>query len=231
MNQRLTSLLIHVGITAAVALGCFGCSPLDGRDQHREVAYGIDQPVHAVVVNGKVGAIQVTGTGTAVRVTEDQSYRSAAPHADHQLAADGTLTLGYRCPDGECGIGYRIEVPAGTAVRIESGTGPVRLDGLTAQVSAELGTGSITAVHLGPAGVALHTGTGDVTAQFAVAPASVAAGSSTGDVRVTVPGDEAYQVRAAADAGTAKVTVRQDGAAARTIAATSSTGDVTVANG
>ncbi|MFE0461226.1 DUF4097 family beta strand repeat-containing protein [Kitasatospora sp. NPDC058965] len=229
MNQRLTSLLIHAGITAAVALSCFGCSSPAG-DRHREVAYGIDQPVRTVVIEGRVGDVQVTGTGTAVRVTERQSYRSTAPQADHRVAADGTLTLGYRCPDGDCGIGYRVEVPAGTAVRIRNGSGAVRLDGLTAAVSAETGTGSITAVHLGAGGATLHTGTGDVTAEFAAAPGSVAADSSTGDVRVTVPAGDAYQVRAAADTGTAKVTVPQSPGAARAIEATSSTGDVTVAH-
>ncbi|MFE4604854.1 DUF4097 family beta strand repeat-containing protein [Kitasatospora indigofera] len=214
-----------LAITAAVVGGMSGC--LVGDDQERVVVYGVAEPVRTLVVQGHTGDIRVTGGGAAVRVTERRTYRAAEPVATH-TTADGTLTLGYRCPDGDCGVGYDIEVPAGTVVRVENGTGDVTLSGLGAEVDVRTDTGDVRASGLTSPTVRLQARTGGVSASFRPGPATVRADTRTGDVRVQVPREGTYAVEAATRTGDVKVGVAGDDTAARRITARTETGNVTV---
>ncbi|MFC9325294.1 DUF4097 family beta strand repeat-containing protein [Kitasatospora sp. NPDC057015] len=221
--------LVRVGsklaVTAAVVGGMSGC--LVGDDRERVVVYGVAEPVRTLVVQGHTGDIRVTGGGAAVRVTEHRTYRGAEPVTTHGTA-DGTLTLGYRCPDGDCGVGYDVEVPAGTVVRVENETGTVVLSGLGAEVDVRTGTGDVTASALTSPTVRLEARTGGISASFSTGPASVRANTRTGDVRVRVPREGAYAVEAATRTGDVTVGVARDDTAARRITARSETGSVTV---
>ncbi|MEV4611714.1 DUF4097 family beta strand repeat-containing protein [Kitasatospora sp. NPDC049258] len=218
--------LSYAVITALVVLGMSGC--FIGEDEHRDVAYGVAEPVRVLVIEGHTGDIRVVGGADGVRVTEHLSYRDQAPAATHTVA-DGTLTLGYRCPDGDCGVGYEVRVPAGTQVRVVNSTGGVRLSGLTAAVDAATSTGSIEAEALAGAVVRLSTDTGDVAVDFAAGPTGVQVKSDTGSVSVKVPRGEEYAVTAATGTGSVHVSVPRRDAAPRTITAHTGTGDITVA--
>ncbi|MFJ1703188.1 DUF4097 family beta strand repeat-containing protein [Kitasatospora sp. NPDC088346] len=219
--------LPYAAITAVVVLGMSGCF-LD-QDEHRDVAYSVTEPVRVLVIEGRTGDIRVVGGGDGVRVTEHLSYRDQEPEATHTVA-DGTLTLGYRCPQDGCGVGYEVRVPAGTEVRVATSTGGVRLSGLTAAVDAATSTGSIEADGLAGAAVRLTTGTGDVAVDFAAGPTGVQVRSDTGSVSVRVPGREEYAVTAGTDTGRVSVSVPRRDDAPRTITARTGTGDVTVGN-
>ncbi|MFG2818785.1 DUF4097 family beta strand repeat-containing protein [Kitasatospora sp. NPDC048365] len=205
-----------------VALALTGCSVGETR---QDVAYGVDQPVRVLVVEGSTGDIEVVGGGDAVSVTERQEYRGAAPQTRHRVE-DGTLTLSYSC--GDCSVDYRVRVPEGTVVRLSSSTGDVRVSGLAGAVDAQTGTGSVEASGLGPASVRLESGTGDVVASFRAAPREVTASSSTGDVRVVVPGGQPYAVDADSGAGDVRVDLARSAGAERRISARTGAGDVTV---
>ncbi|GAB2692622.1 DUF4097 family beta strand repeat-containing protein [Kitasatospora kifunensis] len=225
MNQRLTRMLGYTAITGLVVFGMSGC--FFSEQQHSDVSYGIDQPVHSLVIQGKTGGIRVVGAGTGVHVVEHQSYDSKAPASTHTVA-DGTLTLTYTCDD-DCGINYEVDVPAGTDVKVSAGTGDVHLSGLSAGVQATTGTGQVEGVGLAGASADLRSSTGDVSATFTVVPGSVTATTSTGNVKVVVPSG-GYAVKATADTGTVKVTVPQDAASGHAIDAESDTGNVTVSH-
>ncbi|MER5862511.1 hypothetical protein [Kitasatospora sp. NPDC002040] len=218
--------LAGIGVAVVVAAGATGCA---GQEE-REVAYGVTEAVRTLVVDGGTGDVEVVGEGSEVRVTEHQSYRGAAPAAEHRMV-DGTLTLSYRCPGDDCGVSYQVRVPAGTVVRVKAGTGSVRLVGLTGEVAASAGTGGIRAERLGSAKVELTAGTGDVKAGFAVAPTDVRVKAGTGSVRVTVPKGEEYAVEAAAGVGSVDVQVPIRTLSERKIVARAATGDVTVSGG
>ncbi|MFF7633971.1 DUF4097 family beta strand repeat-containing protein [Kitasatospora sp. NPDC008050] len=224
MNQRLTRLLGCTAITGLVVFGMSGCYFDD--QQHRDVGYGIDQPVHALVIKGDTGNIRVVGAGSGVHVVEHQNYGSKAPASTHTVA-DGTLTLTYSCHD--CGIDYDVDVPAGTDVKVSEGTGDVHLSGLSAGVQASTGTGSVEGVGLTSASASLGSSTGNVSATFTGVPGSVTAKTSTGNVKVVVPAG-GYAVKATADTGSVKVSVPQDGASGHAIDAESDTGNVTVSH-
>ncbi|WP_354641057.1 DUF4097 family beta strand repeat-containing protein [Kitasatospora camelliae] len=225
MNRPLARVLLYTGITAVVAAGAVGYAV--GDDRERDVRYGVAEQVRTLVIEGETGEVEVTGGGSAVEVTEHQSYRETAPETTHTVA-DGTLTLAYHCPDGDCGVGYRVRVPAGTVVRVHNSTGDVRLTGLSGEVEARTGTGGITAELSSPV-VRLTTGTGSVSAAVDGDPRRVEAVSGTGDVRVRVPRGRPYAVDTASDTGNVKVSVeRADAATDHTITARTETGDVTV---
>ncbi|MEU9134230.1 DUF4097 family beta strand repeat-containing protein [Kitasatospora sp. NPDC048540] len=218
--------LLYGVVTAAVVGGMSGC--FLGEDEHRDVAYSVVEPVRVLVIEGNTGDIRVVGGAGGVQVTEHHTYRDGEPEATHAVA-DGTLTLGYHCPDDGCGVGYEVRVPAGTEVRVVNSTGGVRLAGLTAAVDAETSTGSIEAEALAGAHVRLSTDTGDVRAQFGADPTGVELRSDTGSVSVKVPGGEEYAVDAGTGTGSVHVSVPRRDAAPRTITAHTGTGDVTVA--
>ncbi|MDH6124313.1 DUF4097 family beta strand repeat-containing protein [Kitasatospora sp. GP82] len=226
MNYKVR-LLTYTAITVVVVGGMSGCFPDD--DKTKSVSYGISDPVQTLVIEGSTGDIRVTGGGSGVQVVEHQTYRSKPPAAVHSTAG-GTLTLSYKCPDGNCGVGYEVEVPAGTVVRVSDDTGAVRLTGLSGQIEARSDTGSIEATRLSAASVDLRTSTGGVTASFETQPETVKATTDTGSVRVKVPAGDPYTVAARADTGSVNVAVSQQPGARRTITASTSTGNVTVAN-
>ncbi|MFJ9946990.1 DUF4097 family beta strand repeat-containing protein [Kitasatospora sp. NPDC091207] len=213
-----------MAVTGAVLLGTAGCLP-GGDDERRDVGYAVDEPVRVLVVEARTGGVTVRGGGEAVKVTEHQSYRGAAPRSSHEVK-DGTLTLRYDCED--CGVGYEVDVPAGTVVRVGTETGGVRLTGLAAEVDVRAGTGGVEASGLTSPVVRLRTGTGGIDVSFAGSPDTVEVRAETGGVRVRVPAGEAYAVDASAGAGGVSVEVPRWPGAARTISARTEAGGVTV---
>ncbi|MGK4581341.1 DUF4097 family beta strand repeat-containing protein [Kitasatospora sp. HPMI-4] len=221
--------LTRIAVTAAVVGGMSGCFSFLDDDQTKDVSYEVPGTVRTLVIEGATGDIRVVGGGTGVQVTEHQKYHSTAPAAVHSTAG-GTLTLDYKCPDGDCSVGYEVNVPAGTVVRVSDGTGDVHLSGLTAEVKAETGTGNVEAKRMSATSVDLSSSTGDVSADFVAQPETVKATTSTGSVTVKVPSGDPYTVTAGADTGNVRQTVSQQPGARRTITAHSNTGDVTVTN-
>ncbi|MFJ8040859.1 DUF4097 family beta strand repeat-containing protein [Kitasatospora sp. NPDC096147] len=218
---------LGVVVAAVVVAGVSGC----GVDkERRDVGYEVGGMVRVLVVDSGTGDVRVTGGGTAVAVTERQEWSGRQPEARHELV-DGELTLSYRCPDGDCSVGYEVKVPAGTQVRVKAGTGDVALTGLTGQLWAEAATGGVRAERIGAQKVELKAGTGDVSAAFAVAPEEVKATAGTGTVRLELPKGEEYAVDAKAVTGAVRVDVPQRTAAERKVVARAGTGDVTVGVG
>ncbi|GAA4853267.1 hypothetical protein GCM10023235_33170 [Kitasatospora terrestris] len=210
-----------------VAVGVLaGCSI--GPEQRREIAYGVDGPVRALVVEGATGDVEVVSGGSALTVVERHRYRGRAPEAVHQVV-DGTLTVSYRCSD--CSVGYRVEVPEATAVTVHNSTGDVRITGPAGRVEARSSTGRVVARGLTASAVRLESSTGEVRASFEDAPAEVTATSATGSVEVTLPTGRTYDVDARSGTGEVRVGVERSTSAPRRVTARSGTGDVTVTRG
>jgi hypothetical protein len=88
------------------------------------------------------------------------------------------------------------------------GTGDVQLSSLSGSVDATSNIGSVSADGLSSATASLTSNLGDVTAVFAVAPLTVHATASRGDVTIRVPGSVSYRVTIpAAGLGTSQVSV------------------------
>jgi hypothetical protein len=202
-------------------------SPMPDQGGYKSTAsFTISFRVTSLIVNGQTGAISViAGRRSAVSVTEKLQYQHTPPAMTRALKGT-TLTLGYTC--GDCNVGYQIEVPAGTTVRVADHTGGIVLSGLAGPVSASTGTGEISAAGLTSSVVTLHVGTGAITAGFLAPPAAVSASTDTGEIGIGVPGAVSYDVSASTSVGTVKVSVTESASSRHHITANAGVGAVTV---
>jgi hypothetical protein len=176
-------------------------------------------PITALEVTVGAGDLQVTA-GAAGEVTVDQTLKWALnrPHVEQRW--DGTtLRLKAVCGSGsrlftslECGIGLRVQVPAGVAlhatsssgtvgatgltgaVRLQTSSGVVTMDGLAGPVSAHATSGVINARDLRSSRVDAGLSSGAITLAFREAPRNVTARTSSGSITVVVPPGQRYRV-------------------------------------
>jgi DUF4097 and DUF4098 domain-containing protein YvlB len=79
--------------------------------------------------------------------------------------------------------------------------------------------------------VVASTSTGDIDLRLDTPSPEVSARTSTGDIRVIVPGDVAYQVQAETSTGDITVSVPQADGSRYAIHARASTGDIDIRSG
>jgi hypothetical protein len=197
---------------------------------HRStVVHQISSPVSALVVTSRVGNVTVTGgSGSTASVTEEITYTSKPPVTTRSVSG-GTLTVGYSCPvELVCAVVYHIRVPRTAAVQVTANAGEIVLSGLAGRVTAKADAGLITATGLTGASVSLTTDVGAITADFAAAPATIAAVTRIGAITLRVPSAASYMVIANASFGQATVRVPQDPSAPHTITATADVGAILV---
>lgn len=192
------------------------------------------QAVESYDVKDKVAVIEAhTGSGdilvsesdrTGVHVTETLHWNGDKPADGHSVDGD-TLTLAYKCDN--CSVDYKVEVPRGLAVKIDTGSGDVTLRNLSGQVNASTGSGDVDARGLAAEQVKARAGSGDVTLRFSAVPTQVQAETGAGDSRLWVP-DGAYNVNASTGSGDRKIEVLDDDSAPHTITVRTGSGDAEV---
>ena len=219
-----------IAATVAATAATAGCGQV-GPQTEKSASYQVTQPVTQLVVQDAAGDVHVsTGTGSAVAVTENASYRSSPPKSSHEVSG-GTLTLTYTCPSSNCGIDYTVTVPAGLAVQVVADAGDVTLTGLNGAVQVQADAGDVRASSLGATHAKLVADAGDVTLGFDAAPSNLSVQASAGDVKITLPGTVGYAVTATADAGDTHVTVPTSSGSAHVVQAESDAGSVSVLAG
>ena len=194
------------------------------------VVHAISAAVSALVVTSRVGNVTVTGgSGSGASVTEEITYTSKPPVTTRRVSG-GTLTVGYTCPvELVCAVVYHILVPRTASVVVTANAGRIVLSGLAGQVTAKADAGLITATGLTGASVSLSTDVGGIHADFAAAPATIAAVARVGGITLRVPAGAAYTVTANATVGKATVSIPQAASAPHAITATTDVGAILVA--
>ena len=191
-----------------------------------------------LVVSNVRGTIRVVGgAADTVTVTRSATYSGSEPgfsvvRLGNELRVRSSCNSsvpGIDLPFLEpCRVTLTLRVPASIALRIDSDTGDVELQGLGGVISTSLGTGDIRAADLRAGDVTLQSGVGDVTARFRTRPQRVTASSGTGDVHVTVP-PGTYRINASTGVGSRTVDgLVNDPRSSSVIQADSGVGDVTV---
>lgn len=169
----------------------------------------VTDPVRSLVVATDAGSVEVV-RGPRLVLRETTSYRGsgAAPRPDHAFSG-GVLTVeSPHC--NSCATTFRVELPAGLALRASSEAGHVSADGLDVPE------------------LRLRSDAGDVTADVVSTPSLIDVQSDAGDVSVTVP-EGRYAVDTDTDAGDENVTgIVNDPQAPNRITAQTDAGDVTV---
>lgn len=242
---------ITVGVIGVLVAGCgIAVGP---QTQHEEHTYEMSG-INTVEVAAHTGRVEVVGADTAaVSVQELLSYSNEhnRPKPERPVT-NGVLSLRFRCPSGftlgtrSCGVSYQVTVPRGTAVRVRTDTGSIRLAGLAGTVRADTdvgrvvakdirgpqldvvtSVGSIQATDLRTPRLTARSDSGSLDLDWSGAPEQVTAETDVGSIRLLLP-DVAYAVTATTDNGAKQIGVIQDPAASRHITARTDSGSITV---
>lgn len=224
--------VIAGGLLASAALltGC-GLSSLVGPTNQDTATYEVTDKVTALRVEpGSGDAVITEYDGTAVRVTETLHWRTAKPEAEH-VVEGGAVRLSYTCHDSvSCSVDYKVQVPKGLTVDVDSGSGDVTLRSLTGPAKLVLGSGDVTGTGLTGKRLTAELGSGNLDLTYAAAPDEARLQAGSGDIVLRVP-DGSYAVRTDMGSGDETVSVKRDGAAPHKMTITSGSGDVKVLPG
>jgi hypothetical protein len=211
-------------------------------------------PVHgsSLLVKSDSARIEVRpGDGTEVQV-DRQSERNVfgSDPEERYDEGDGKLELN----SGGCGFlsfgcktTYVLTVPRDLKLMVESSSGKVTVAGIEGGAELKTSSGDIEVHDVGgplelrsssgdleadgltATSVTTHSSSGSTSLDFTVAPQSIDAKTSSGDVSIRIPsGDEAYKVDTDTSSGDESANVKIDPNATRTIQAKTSSGDVSI---
>jgi hypothetical protein len=247
-----TTPLIIAGavITAVLAFtGGAGFGPATKVTEQADFA----EPISRIMVDTPSGEVEVNAGGEIVHVERTLSYGDERPEVIEQVE-DGVLTLSVRCEGGGfliggCGADYVITAPADVALEVDTGSGGIDINGMTAggrfdtgsggvdlegvggEVSADTGSGSVDGSALVVTSITADTGSGGVDLEFASAPDMVEVSTGSGSVEITVP-EGTYAIAMDSSSGSETLEgVVNDPSAERTITIDTGSGGILVEAG
>jgi hypothetical protein len=211
-------------------------------------------PVSQLTVDSSAGNITVE-PGPVGRVTVIQSLHWATTRPSVTVVPHGgTMTLDIDCgeygmvSDWGCSADVTVEVPPQTSVvsdddagitdvqrlsgelDLQSGVGVIRLQGVSGQVQATVGSGEVEGEGLRSATVLAGTDSGDVQLSFGRAPQRVQVDDGSGAVGVYLPPGSRYRVTGGCspDGSWDVAAGLQDASAAGSVGATCGSGSVDI---
>jgi hypothetical protein len=217
--------------SAALLTGC-GLENIAGKENQDVVTYDVKDKVSEIEVNSPSGDIVLTESDRdGIRVTETLHWRGDnKPIPEHPVSGSG-VTLRYDCNDEigfqSCSIDYKVEVPKGLKVKVETGSGQITLRAVTNELTANTGSGDIEASGLSAKNAFAETGAGNVRLAFSGAPDDVEVRTGSGDASVKVP-DGTYAVSTDTGSGDQSVEVKDDDSAPRKVSVETGSGDASV---
>ncbi|GLW97930.1 DUF4097 family beta strand repeat-containing protein [Microtetraspora sp. NBRC 16547] len=215
-----------LGVALGIGLTVSACDVKLRINRERDsLSYDVTDKVAALVVRTGAGDVTVNESDrTGIQVAETRDWSGAKPQNGHRVDGD-TLILEYDCRN--CGIDYRIDVPRGVEVKIDSGAGDITLRSLTGPVRLSTGAGDVDANGLAGKRVSVDTGSGDVKLKFASAPDEVSTETGAGSATLWVP-QGSYNVTAETAVGSRRIDVSRDSSASRSISVKTGVGDIKV---
>jgi hypothetical protein len=221
---------LAAGLATAALVTLSGCAVIDAANEHAESSYTVDGAVTALVVRKPAGRTEVVRGSGPVSVREQYTYASKKPQTSHRLEQrtlnlvnDGCDQTGF---NRRCQVDYRIEVPAGTAVKIDADAGTVVVTDITGALTVTSAAGTVRGTGLAGA-TKVDSDAGSVDLTYAEAPPSVDITSDAGRVTVRLP-EGRYAVDAQVSAGHRSVEVPTDPTSPHTITVRSSAGSVEI---
>ena len=219
----------------------------------------VDQRAHRTIT-GPVDELQIRAGGGDVvlmpargdDVVIDSRARGSLQTPELEVDINGyDVAVNGGCDEfafGHCEATLLVQVPAGTAVRVDASSGDLSAEGLDANVTLHTDSGDVRARRLNgrldlntASGdvdgadlrsdtVRAHSASGDVDLDFALPPDTVDADTSSGDVRIFVPrGPEVYSVDVDTGHGDETIDVSRDAGSSRLLKADTGSGDVEIA--
>ncbi|MDT5035614.1 MAG: hypothetical protein QOE03_799 [Micromonosporaceae bacterium] len=177
------------------------------------VDYELTTP-NAVAVAGHNGSgnIRLTGVATASIDVGSGDIRVRGATGDVSVrTGSGNITLAD---------------VAGNVVT-KTGSGDVRLTAISGTTAATTSSGNIDGTALRGGNTVTHTGSGDVTLRLAAAQ-NLDADTGSGNVQITVPGGQSYQLSTSTGSGDQHLNVPSDAAADHRLRVHTGSGDITI---
>ena len=130
-----TTPLIIAGVVITAVLAFTGGAVFGPATRVTEQA-DFAEPISRIRVDTPSGEVEVNAGGEIVRVERTLSYGDERPEVIEQVE-DGVLTLSVRCQGGGfliggCGADYVITAPADVALEVDTGSGGIDVNGMTA---------------------------------------------------------------------------------------------------
>lgn len=246
MTRRLLAILIAlVGTAAVVVVGLVTFFPMEDR-----TTLTSPEPVRAVEVDVEHGRVDVVATdGDLARVTVTRQWLLGEPGVRDVLEG-GVLRLEAECPTfvtAGCSVDYRVEAPAGVAVRVTTDRGSVSVAGVTGMVEVDSGAGNVRLDRTrGPARVETSAGNvdgveivaeyldattdaGRIRLSLAEPPGRLGLKTGAGNIDVALPAAPGgYRVTTDTGAGQVDVGVEQNPGGNRAVSATTGAGNIRV---
>jgi hypothetical protein len=223
--------------------GC-GVSSLGG-GEHAQKSFNAGGHALTIEADGDVALSPADGDD----VTVDRWLSGDAADAGNNVwtLEDSTLRLSAKCGDQSinCGGRFEVAVPKSTKVTIQSGDSPVKVTGLSQNVTVRTSGGDINVrdssgpldlttktgvikVNAGPDRLRLTTSGGDIDVTLTAVPDKLTASSVSGNVKVNAPSSGEYRVTVSSSTGSAKSKLPNNPGGVHVIDATSQAGDVDV---
>ncbi|HEX4814012.1 MAG TPA: DUF4097 family beta strand repeat-containing protein [Nonomuraea sp.] len=217
--------------SAVLLTGC-GLTSIAGPRNQEVVSYDVTDKVTRLRLDAQEGdAVIIEGAGAAVRVVETHRWSGGdQPKARHRVEG-GVLLVDHDCSGwSSCSVDYKIEIPKGLPLDLDSGSGNLTLRGLTGDLRIHVGSGDVDASGLSVKNVVAEAGSGNIDLRYAAAPGNAKIEVGSGDIVLNVP-DGAYAVSTDTGSGAADVKVKKDAAAPNKLSLASGSGDISVLPG
>lgn len=128
-----------------------------------------------------------------------------------------------------CEVEWDVLVPAGTDVDLQTSVGEIHVAAVSGELRARTSVGDVVVTESASPVLNLQSSIGDVNVNSTVAPDSVTVLTSTGDVRVALPGDGTeYRLDAETGIGETTNQVGDDRTSSRVLTLQTSIGDIFV---
>jgi Putative adhesin len=176
--------------------------------ERREVSYRVIGTLSAIELDLDDASLEVVGGEAGpIQVMRTEEFAFGHPPDDRHAVRDGVLHISSRCPDtvvGTCSAAYRILVRDNVDVNVETSSGRVRIEGLTASSRIETGSGPIAVDDFCGFQLTATSGSGDVRAAARCSADRMELRSASGDVHAIVP-PARYRLDVGSDRGTVEV--------------------------
>ena len=185
------------------------------------------------------GHLVASTNGSDITLHQDQARSNTARLAGTvqyslvrpRFTVTGTnISLYCHVPTGNCGLNATLDVPADTAVDLNSGGGNIQASGIQRDVTMDTAGGDVTVNDLFSPHVTLETGGGNVTLTFTKAPTYLDVTSSGGDITVVLPHSATtqYAISSSTEGGDYSASVPVNRASSNRITVNSGGGNVSI---
>ncbi len=241
-----TSLVAAAVLVAGVAVAGCGGDASDAEPEHKSFSLS-GKALTVDSDNSQVEVVPAGGkAGKEVKVTRWFKGKTIGGEAKADWEVNGdTLKLRIHCSgiSTTCSAKHKVEVPAGIAVTVESGNGPVRAEGVSAALHVTTRSGPVTVTDAaGPLDISTtngavkatgitstqvrtETSNGPVHLALTRVPDRVDATTSNGSVDIELPRSP-YKVDVKTTNGSQSVDVPRDDAAKHVVSVHTSNGPV-----